>query len=236
MNLHQKIRVLPLRICGLRFRANAFTCRLGYPSSINLRWLGSLISYLLQNSEFSRDLEFVSEDAAHLQTLLIGGGLQAAFFAGSPMLSELSYQRLFREQFCAVIPAKQAMARRKSISLSALMAAPVVWLRPDCDPPLHDAFMETCARHGYRPNIVQQVRTFEECLYFVGEGIGMSFLPSYLGMPCPQPVRFVNLDGEGFQTEFALAYPSEARSQRLVRLIRLIRDHQPHVKKHLQFA
>lgn len=210
--------------------------RIGYPSSINLRWLGSLISYILQNPEFSRDFEFISEDASHLQTLVIGGELQAAFFALPPLITQLSFQGLFREHFSAVVHAKRTMARRESVSLRALNAAPVVWLRRDGDPLLYDAFMKICAGQGYRPNIVQQVRTFEECLHFVSGGIGMSFLPSYLEMRGPQPVRFVSLEGEGIQTEFGLAYPRELCSPRLTRLIRLIQDRLHHARKHSQSA
>jgi DNA-binding transcriptional LysR family regulator len=202
--------------------------RIGYSEFVNLPWICSLISFARKESLLAEQLEFVSSESRSIPEELIRGTLHAAVFTGPPFHSDLESVRLFREPFEAVLSARHPLANRASLSLAQLKDEPVVWLRRDINPLQYDGFMELCTSHGYRPNIVQEVRTFYECLEFAREAPGITFLPAFMRPGRrDESVVFARLPKDMPQIEYTLAYRRSESTHAVERFIRFVQDHIP---------
>lgn len=200
--------------------------QIGYPATMNPRWLGALIAHARRVGLPSADLQFVSADPVNLQEDLVKRTLHAAFLVGKPGDPELRSAPLFRENYAVVLGPRHPLACSASLSLERLQDEPVVWLRRDVNPILHDRFMTLCSAQGFRPRIVQEVRTFYECLQFAREGVGITFLPPFMRWgDADGEVAFVRLLEGGLQVEYTLAWCRDSASHGVDRFVRFVQDY-----------
>jgi len=113
------------------------------------------------------------------------------------------------------------MANSPRLALSQLTEEPVVWLRRDLNQSLYPEFLQMCSAQGYRPNVRQEVSTFQECLHFVREDLGISFLPCYMEAPDDSAVAWVPLSRSDLHFEIVLASQQGTSHAGLQRLIQL---------------
>jgi LysR family transcriptional regulator, benzoate and cis,cis-muconate-responsive activator of ben and cat genes len=204
--------------------------RVGYPASMNLTWLGALIAETRQSGMPGTDVQFTNCAAASLHEELAKGNLHAAFFAGSAQESDfpdLAWVHLFREAFIAALPSRHGLAGSSALGIEQLHDQPVVWLRRDADPLLHDSFMSMCGAQGYRPKIVQEAGSFYECLQFAREEVGLTFVPLFMKTEyADKSVSFVHLP-DVLTLEYALAYARSCLLPVIERFVHLIEHHLP---------
>jgi DNA-binding transcriptional LysR family regulator len=200
--------------------------RIGYPASFNVRWLSSLISAANGSGLFRDELRFVSTDAGNLHEELISGALHAAFFAGPVADGDLTSTSLFREPFKLVTQARHPLAHGELVSFDRLANEPVVWLSRDIDPALHSGVVASCSARGYRPNVVHEVSTFCECLEFARQGLGITFLPSFMQAYCrDECVSFVRLPKQSLRAEYRLATRAQGTSEAGDRFVEFASQH-----------
>jgi DNA-binding transcriptional LysR family regulator len=201
--------------------------RVGYSSAVNLKWLGALISNARKDGLHNGDFQFIACNASDLKEALEKRTLDAAFFAGNLRRCDQStfqYVRLFRESVQAVLGKEHRLAHAISINISELQDEPVVWLRRDADPLLHSTFTQLCSSHGYRPKIVQETNSLYECLHFAREGIGITFLPSFMS-PAAAGAVFVGLAG-ALHLDYTLVHCRNIiKHHQLDHFVRFVRDH-----------
>lgn len=202
----------------------------GYPaSSMNLPWLGVLISQARRDGFPSTDLRFISSETINLHEDLARGALQAAFFTGQLCDADppdLRSVKLFRDTLAVVLGSGHPLAEAASLPLDQLKDEPVVWLRRDVNPHLHDSFMALCAAHGYRPKLAQEVSTFYECLYLARQGLGITFLPPFMKSGGPDDtVVFICLPEGTLHVEYRLAYCGNDDSRAVDRFVKFVQDH-----------
>jgi DNA-binding transcriptional LysR family regulator len=183
---------------------------IGYPPSINLDWMGALIARAHRDEFLCARLRFISSEAVNLHEELSTRALHAAFFAGHPWHGEfpdLQHATLFRESFCAVLPAGHALTRSPLLSIDQLCDEPVVWLQRNVNPVLYDNFMALCRSQGYQPRVAQEGRTFYECLAFARNGLGITFLPQFMeSHAADESAIFVPLPDGAPYVEYTLAW------------------------------
>lgn len=202
--------------------------RIGYPSSINLRWLCSLISDARRDVPLAVDLQFVSSEGADLADQLTKGTLDAAFSVGALRHQDLQCVPLFREPFEVAVRSQHRLAQYAILRFDFLEDEPVVWLRRDLNPMLYDNFMASCSSQGYHPNMVQEVRTFYEGLEFAREGLGITFLPSFMETgDLDQSVVFARLPEGSLHMEYTLAFRRDGVSEGVGRFVRFVQEHVP---------
>ena len=198
---------------------------LGYPESIDLRWLCSLLNHARTDTRLAVDLECVSTPANALPYELIKRTLHAAILAGHICHPDLQCAALFREPFAVVASPKHAFSQSNFVGFDQLKGEPVVWLGRDSDPLLYDRFMMLCSSHGYRPNVVQEVRTFQECLEFARSGVGITFLPSFMqSNDCDKSAVFVRVRDDVLHAEYQLAYHRNGGLRDVGRFVRFVQD------------
>jgi DNA-binding transcriptional LysR family regulator len=204
--------------------------RVGYPASMNLAWLGAVISEARQCGMPGTDLQFTNCAATSLHEELAKGNLHAAFFAGSVQendFPDLAWVHLFREAFVAALPSSHGLAGSSVLGIEQLHDQPVVWLRRDVDPLLHDSFISLCAAQGYRPRIVQEAGTFYECLQFARQEVGLTFVPLFMKREYDdKSVSFIQPSG-ALTLEYTLAYTRSCFLLVIDRFVHLIQQHLP---------
>jgi DNA-binding transcriptional LysR family regulator len=140
---------------------------------------------------------------------------------------ELQCSPLFRERFAVALSAAHPLADRSRLTFSQLQDEPAVWLRHDLNPSLYDSFLDVCSSHGYHPAIVQEVRTFYECIQFVREGLGITFLPSFLrGLGRYEGVVFGRLL-KSLYVDATLVVRRDNRAEALKRFVKFVRHNVP---------
>ncbi len=202
--------------------------QVGYSATVNIHWIASLITHARNGGLPAPGVQFVSADAANLREDLAKRTLQAAFFAGCPYDPDFHSVKLFRENFSAVLSSSSPLARSASLDLDRLRDEPVVWLSREVDPFLYDSFMDLCAVQGYRPKMSQQVRTFSECLQFAREGLGITFLPSFM-KPAQEDgsLQFVPLPEGALHVQYTLAYWKSGGADGIGRFVKFVQDRIP---------
>jgi len=206
--------------------------QIGYPPSFNLPWLASLISSSRHDPSLNQDLNFISGNAVTLQEELVKRILQAAFISGSIYHPDLECVKLFKEDFHVVLPSRHPLAGRSSLRIDEVHTEPVMWLCRDVNPHLYDAFIKLCSSQGYRPNIVQEVRTFYECLQLARAGLGITFLPAFMRTGgSDDAVVFTPLANHSLYVEYNLAYLRSGPSHGVDRFVVFVQNHLP--KKNL---
>lgn len=199
--------------------------RIGYPASMNLRWLGALICRARREGFLSAEIQFISSEAVHLREDLLKQTLHCAFFAGQLRDSDLSCVTLSREVLSVAVCSGHSLARAAFVRIDQVRDEPVVWLRRDADPLLYDSFMALCSAQSYQPRVVQEVRTFYECLQFAREGVGITFLPSSMkSSECGDAVSFVCVAEDALYVEYTLAYRRDGDSNRVDQFVEFVND------------
>jgi DNA-binding transcriptional LysR family regulator len=199
---------------------------MGYPASIDLRWLCSLMVHARADARLAVDLQCVSTEAGSLPYELVKRTLHAAIVAGHLCHPDLECVTLFREPFAMVLDARHALARSALVRFNQLKGEPVVWLRRDGDPLLYDSFMVLCSAQGYRPNVVQEAGSFQECLEFARAGLGITFLPSFMqSNDADKSVAFLRLPDGALHADYSLAYRRNGGSLDVARFVKFVEDH-----------
>jgi DNA-binding transcriptional LysR family regulator len=195
--------------------------RIGYTTSLDLRWLCSLISHV--HTSLNSSVQLVSTEAVHLDDDILKGILHAALYAGRLRHPDLQSMTLFRESLRVVLGSKHRLAQCKTLEVAQLADEPVVWLTRAADPQRYDSFMALCSSLRYRPKIVQEVRTLHECLEFARAGAGITFLPSFMqSNENDNAVLFLSLPA--LYAEYGLAYRRSNMSRDLARFVKFVQD------------
>jgi DNA-binding transcriptional LysR family regulator len=193
--------------------------RIGYTTSLDLRWLCSLISRV--NTSLNSSVQLVSTEALRLDDDILKGILHAALYAGRLRHPDLQSMTLFRESLRVVLGSRHRLAQVKTLEVAQLVDEPVVWLSREADPQRYDSFMDLCSSQRYRPKIVREVRTLHECLEFARAGAGITFLPSFMQTnEDDNGLMFLRLPA--LYAEYGLAYRRNGISRDLERFVQLV--------------
>jgi DNA-binding transcriptional LysR family regulator len=130
-------------------------------------------------SQFPKvNLQLREFHSANLIEALLEGAVDVGFLRDGGETDGLKVQALMSEPFVAVLPARHALARRRTFSVAALRDEPFV-LFPR--PAGHRAYAKTllvCEKHGFRPRVVQEATQWLTILRLVGAGLGVTIAPA----------------------------------------------------------
>jgi DNA-binding transcriptional LysR family regulator len=221
--IDQAVRTVAL----VRARAKEYCgpLRVGYGPSINLDWFCGLISRARGETEAHSAIELVSAEPSDLERELAKGTLHAGFLLGASRNPELRAWRVYTEKFILALSRLHHLARHEMLTFNQIKGEPVIWLRRDLNASLWPRLLSAGASCGYNPSIVQEVRTFHECLHFAREGLGITFLPSDMR-------RSASCDGivfrempEPFHVDANLVVRRDARFEQLIWFTKFVREY-----------
>lgn len=200
--------------------------RVGYSPCCNVGWICSLLARVNRDEESAVRLSLVSAPSVRLRRMLLKQELQAAFLPEPDDGGELHGEALFREDLVAAVAPGHRLSGKSELSLAELTGEPVILLRAEEEPGLCASLLQRCRQQGFEPHPQQEVPSFQECVAYVREGIGISFLPSSIRLDCREDsIESLGISGDGLHLETFLHYLRDSLPAGLDSLLRLVRRH-----------
>ncbi len=200
--------------------------RVGYSPLVHLEWLGSAMS---STGELHIEVEWSSQHSSELTRMVLAGRLAAAIVVGHVLDTDMVVEPLLSEGGLLALPQRHAFAGRRRISPKELAADNVITLRADLNPGFHRQFLALCADSGWRPSMVQEVMTFEECLHFAAQGMGVCLAPPWaVSIFQNSRLVFAELAAAAFSFDVEWISRRQAQSPNLTSLLGLLRARAPH--------
>ncbi len=132
-------------------------------------------------TSFSREhssivIKVLEDITPALLDLLREGSIDLAIVALPVPKEKIRCVELFRESIFAVLPARHALARRKSIQLDELKDEPFLLLKEGhC---FRESTIAACRKSHMTPNVVFESGQFATILAMVAAGMGVSAVPA----------------------------------------------------------
>jgi DNA-binding transcriptional LysR family regulator len=90
---------------------------------------------------------------------------------------------IFRERMVLAVPARHRLARRRVVSWRQLAGEPLVMVRREAAPAVHDAILAACRAAGFTPRIAQELHDVHAVTAIVGAGLGLAVVPASARRP-----------------------------------------------------
>lgn len=101
------------------------------------------------------------------------------------------YRELQRETLSIALPAEHHLARQDVVTVNDLIDEPFILSPRDTASALHDAIVALCRDSGFEPRVRMYTQLQGTIVNLVGEGLGVSIIPSSMSKSNPQSVRFI---------------------------------------------
>ena len=158
-------------------RGESGTLRIGFSDSAALSVLPQMLRRFRSTHPNVR-LE-LSEGASQVQLDALGTArIDVALVRGPVSVAGLHAEVIFRERFVAAIPSDHRLRARKSLSLRAIAANPLVLFPRRLAPDFHDLILGMFGRDGSRLNVVHEAFEYQTILSLVSAGVGISIVPN----------------------------------------------------------
>jgi len=154
------------------------------------------------------DVELVLRESANLELLAMveNGKLDVGLVrypTGSP--SSLRFEIVEHDVFCAVLPARHALAAKKRLTLSDLAKEPFVDYASTRVPGLHAMVMLAFQQAGLTPQVAQEATQVQTVISLVQSGLGVALVPSVSARLAARDVVFRAVQGLSPSSAIALA-------------------------------
>src|SRR5580658_90980 len=133
-------------------------------------------------------LVFHNLPSAEQKRLLATGSLDIGLLRGPLEDAHLAIEDILWEKLVVGLPARHALARKKTVSIRQLNELPFIMVSRHGSPELHDAVRAFCERSGLHPRVVQQADNILGNLNMIRAGIGFGLLPDYAMSILPKGV------------------------------------------------
>ena len=137
---------------------------------------------------------------------LMKGSLDAGIARDGGPVDGLQVETLFSEAFVAVLPAKHALAKQKTISAADLRDEPFVFYPRSASELAYTKPVSLCEAHGFRPHVVQEAPHWLTILRLVGAGLGVSIGPACVARIATPDVVCRSLRGAAVRSDIELAW------------------------------
>ncbi|MBE2315940.1 LysR family transcriptional regulator [Solirubrobacter sp. CPCC 204708] len=136
---------------------------------------------------------------------------------------DLTIEVVVTEPLVAVLPQHHRLAERTEVPVEELKTEPFVAYPSHFRSVLHDAVEQTCAAHGFKPNVALEVAETATLVSFVAAGIGVSLVPLSVTRFAVVGAVYRPLAGDPTRVELALAYRHDDASPVLARALEIVR-------------
>ena len=139
-------------------------------------------------------VQLLEEKTIRLLPKLLSGALDLAFVRPPERADKrLEFRPLLMETAIVALPLRHALARRKSLSLSAIADQPMIVPDRRSRPHSHDLTMNLFEGAGLTPRVVQVADEKQTILNMVAARLGLAIVPRWTSRMATAGVRFVPL-------------------------------------------
>ncbi len=197
--------------------------RIAYSPFIDLRAVNYLKTALMTlRPSLHITLEGIS--TAEQTARLSDGTYQAALVLLPYQDADIAAEPLFEEPLNVAMVAGHRLARRRQVNLEELVHEPLIWMTRRSNPHFHDHFLAWCRAAGYEPVVAQEVTGLLECLQFVSDGVGISFVSASARRSHFEGIAIRPLVGPPFPVRTGVAYRRDNSSAVLHSILTVARQ------------
>lgn len=139
-------------------------------------------------------IQLLEEKSIRLLPRLLSGSLDLAFVRPPDKADKrLEFRPLLMETAIVALPQRHALARRKSLSLSAIADQPMIVPDRRSRPHSHDLTMALFENAGLTPHVVQVADEKQTIVNMVAARLGLAIVPRWTSRMAIAGVRFVPL-------------------------------------------
>lgn len=153
------------------------TLRIGFSDSAALSVLPQMLRrFRSAHPHVHLDL---SESPTQVQLDAVGRGrIDVALVRGPVGVSGLQTEVIFSERFVAALPKDHRLAARRSLSLVAIAAHPLVFFPRHLAPDFYDLILHMFEKKALRLNVVYEAVEYQTMLSLVAAGMGITIVPN----------------------------------------------------------
>lgn len=204
-------------------RGETARLRIGFTDSAALSVLPALIrrfrathpSVHLELREASTNAQLLALERDQVDLVLVRGPLR-----NQPATVEV----IHREPFMAAVPSAGPMGRRRSLTLSAIAAEPLVLFPRHLAPEFHDTIVAMFRRAKCLPQIVYEAAEYQTMMSLVAAGLGLSIVPASVRNLGREGVKYVPVVDAKARAEIVMAYRGRATTPALRSFVELARS------------
>lgn len=164
-----------------------------------------------------------------LCTALINGTVDGAFvtdvsvfFGSTPFNQSVGQIEVAADDYVLAIPKGHPLEHKEEIFLRELNQEPMIWLRRDVSPNLHDRLLAACRQGDLVPNIVQYAGSQATRLQLVSVGMGVALMYQTAPNPWPDKVIYRKISDLSLRTRLLFIWPSDNPSAILRRFLEVL--------------
>ena len=140
---------------------------------------------------------------------------------------ELSQVLVSSQAFVCCLPAGHALARKRSLSLSALQGEPFAVVSRTVSPDYHDRILEICTEAGFYPEIRYELRHWLSVVSLVSQGMGVALVPAALKQSAMAGAAFVPLDAATTPYDTHCLWKTARDHQAMAAFVKAVREIAP---------
>lgn len=154
-------------------------------------------------------LHFRQGGAAELHEQLEAAQLDLTITRPHRASAAIREQVLERHELLLALPAEHPLARRRAVPWKALDGQRALLINPTCNPHYGQFFLQTCARHGARPEVDYAADDLATLAWLVSAGLGVCPFPSSLSESAPRGVVLRPFSPRHRQMELVAAWRAD---------------------------
>ena len=124
-------------------------------------------------------------------------------------VTSLSNKKIQTDHYCLVTPKGHPAAVRISIDYSKLASEPFIFFNPEHAVTMHQQILQICNQLGFTPRIAGTYSVYEDLLYAVESGFGITILPYRTKNYMNSNLTYSLLDVSNISADLSLAWEQE---------------------------
>ena len=155
--------------------------------------------------------------------LLLSDDLHVGLIRDIEVPTEITIQRLRREEWVVAMPRTHRLASRESVALTDLASEPFIF-GPGHAKRSTDVIIAACAKAGFVPKVAQQTPDMATGLVLVASGIGVSLIPQSSGHLATRELVYRPLRGRPISMDLMVAWRRNRNSPMATSYIEVLRN------------
>jgi DNA-binding transcriptional LysR family regulator len=167
-------------------------------------------------------IDFVLQGQTYADAALeqvASGRLDMGFVRLPVSMPEISYRVIEHERLICALPSSHRLAGEREIALEQLADEPFISFPAEGGSTLRAALLDSCARVGVKPRIVQEAPDSYTILALVAAGAGATLTLTSVQHVQPTGVAYVPIAGDPIWLHAAMAWRSDNASPALARVL-----------------
>lgn len=124
-------------------------------------------------------------------------------------IPSLATKKIQADHYCLVTPKDHAAVSRMNIDYTKLANEPFVFFNPEHAVTMHQQILQICGQLGFKPKVAGTYHLYEDLLYAVESGFGITILPYKTKNYMDNDLMYTLLDTSNISVDLSLAWEQD---------------------------